>query len=160
MFVAKNQIYVFIACIAFGGVFGVFLSASSVIKYFIKNRVVKIIPDVITFALIGATFSGYAYLLKLPNLRAYMLIGVFIGMLLYFKSFHILLAKCAQKLYNVCIEKLKKIKRLKNVRADKRKNSTHGGKDKTINSGRHGRRSIPTRNAFNGDDLSVNTYNR
>ena len=105
MFVSKSQFFVFMACVAFGGVSGTLLSVCAAIKFFIKNNLIKIMPDVIAFLSIAVLFFYYAYFIKMPNLRAYMIVGVFIGIALYFKSLHILLAKYAKKLYNICKEK-------------------------------------------------------
>ena len=118
MFVTKNQIFIFIACVAFGGVSGILFSLSALFKLFIKNRLLKMIPDVIASMPLSVCFIFYAYSLNFPNLRPYMLFGVFVGLLLYFKSFHIILAKTVQKIYN--IYKSKKEKRVNDRRKGKR----------------------------------------
>ncbi len=145
MFVTKNQIFVFIACVAFGGVAGLAYSFSALIKYPIKNRWIKILPDVIVSVPIAVAFVIYSHGLNFPNIRAYMLVGVFIGLFLYFKSFYIILAKCTKKIYN--IYKSKRIKR----KNDRRK-------DKKINSRRHGRGSIARGRVVSGNGVSVNSH--
>ena len=163
MFVSKSQFFVFVACIAFGGISGCLLSISAIIKFFIKSKIIKIIPDIIAFSIIATAFFYYAYLLKMPNLRIYLIVGVFLGMVLYFKSLHILLAKNAKKLYNIIKEKLI---RLKNDRAtkrkqrDRRKNTDNRRKSKTSNRGRHGRRGVAVSNSSVNYGLSTNIHKR
>lgn len=109
MFVTKNQIYVFIACVAFGFISGIVFGGLSYIKVFIKNRIIKIILEFLSGGLLGCFFVFYTYKLNFPTLRVYMLIGVVVGIVGYFKSFNILLAKSAEKIYNIF--KSKKVKR-------------------------------------------------
>ena len=116
MFVSKNQFFVFIACVSFGCVCALLLSFSAALKFFIKNKIIKAIPDVIVFLLISVSFRIYCYKLNFPNVRFYMLLGAIIGMLLYFKSFHILLAKYAKKFYNIINRKIIKNKKAKDER--------------------------------------------
>lgn len=101
MFVSKNQFYVFISCISFGLVGGVLYSPFSALKFVLKNNALKIIVDTVYFIIVSALFSVYAFLMYFPTLRIYMLIGVLLGLLLYFKSFHIILAKLMKKFYNI-----------------------------------------------------------
>ncbi len=147
MFVTKNQIYVFIACIAFGGLCGIILSAISAIKYFVKNKYLIIIIDVFSWAFLGVLFSIYSYILNFPNFRFYMLAGVFISIVAYFKSFHIILAKRTKKLYNKIIEKFK----LKRTEDDRKKVQKSSGR-------KHGRRSASISNVSDGDGVSVDIH--
>ena len=110
MFVTKNQIFVFIACVTFGLFSGLLFGALSFIKVFIKYKIVKAILDVFCGAILGVAFVLYTYKLSFPSLRVYMFIGVLLGLVCYFKSFNILLAKSAEKIYN--IYKQKKVKKL------------------------------------------------
>lgn len=122
MFVTKSQIYVFIACVAFGGVSGMLLSVSSMLKFFLGNKILKIMSDVIFCVLISFFYCEYSYCLSFPNFRVYMPLGVFVGIYLYLKSFHIILAKYVKLLYNIFEVK---ILRLKNVRANKKRQTNH-----------------------------------
>ena len=101
MFVTKNQLYVFIACVAFGGGAGIIFSLLSVIFERIKNKVIKALPFIIISIPLGFSYVFYGYMLKFPNFRVYMILGVFCGIYLYFKSFHIILAKFVKKFYNI-----------------------------------------------------------
>ena len=101
MFVSKNQFYVFISCVAFGAICGVVYLPFFLIKVFCRNKFFEITVDVAYFLLLSVLFCVYAFLMCFPTLRVYMLVGVFVGILLYFKSFHILLANYMKKFYNI-----------------------------------------------------------
>ena len=101
MFVTASQIYVFITCVALGGVFGALLSISCSIKNFIKNICLKAIPDFVVFVLCDVIYAFVSYNMKFPNVRIYMFLGIFVGIITYLKSFHILLAKIIKKIYNI-----------------------------------------------------------
>lgn len=107
MFVTKNQIYVFLACVAFGGGAGIIFSISQAISYLIKNKGLKILPSVFIAFPLSAAYILYGYNMNFSNLRLYMIMGVFCGIYLYFKSFNIILAKCGKKFYNIYKSKRK-----------------------------------------------------
>lgn len=109
MFVTASQFYVFVSCVAFGSVFGILFGLSDCVKLFIKSKTLKVLSDVLAFIVVCFSYIVYAYVLKFPNLRAYMFLGVFAGILLTFKSFNILLAKTVKKIYNICVKKKRKI---------------------------------------------------
>ncbi|MCQ2387653.1 MAG: hypothetical protein MJ066_04335 [Clostridia bacterium] len=108
MFVTKNQFYIFIACIAIGGLFGVLFSLSKVFKK-IPIKTVGIITDVFSFVLTGVGFVFLSSVLDFPSLRFYMILGVIAGIFLYMRSFDIMLAKICKKAYNI-IKRNKRIK--------------------------------------------------
>lgn len=113
MFVAKNQIYVFIACVSFGLVLGLALSIASLVKHFIKIPIIKDLPIVFTWIVAGVFFSIYSNQLNFPNFRFYMIAGVFISLVLYYKSFHIILAKIVKKIYNRIVKERETFKETK-----------------------------------------------
>ncbi len=110
MFVSANQFYVFIACIAFGAVMGVFYSPIIALKRKVKRQIICAFADVLFFALLCVFYAFFSFYSGFPSLRAYMLTGVFAGIILYVKSFNIILAKFAKMIYNKCIKSLKKRK--------------------------------------------------
>ena len=148
MFVSSGQFYVFLACFSFGAASGILLSISSAIKYFVKNKIIKIILDAVFLAPIGILFSLYSLKLNFPSLRGYMTIAIFIGMLAYLKSFHIILAKCAKNIYNRIIEK--KV----NSKDGKTKVKLNRRKGKKTRRGRHGRGCFACGNSRDVTDLS------
>ena len=107
MFVTKNQFYVFLACLAFGAITGFVLSFFTCGVKLTRNKILENLTALIVLSLLGLIFTAYMFFMNFPNFRPYMLIGVFAGILGYFKSFHIILAKFVKKFYNI-IHKLKK----------------------------------------------------
>ena len=53
MFVSNGQFYVFVACVAFGGITGVLFTFSKIFKNLAKNNFLKIIFDVIAFLVLS-----------------------------------------------------------------------------------------------------------
>ncbi len=102
MFVSGGQFYVFVATLAFGGACGILFSISELVKFKICNIFLRIIPDFFAFILTSGLYVVYSKWMCFPNFRMYMAIGVLTGIILYFKSFHFLLAKCLKVLYNKC----------------------------------------------------------
>ena len=116
MFVSSGQFYIFLACLSFGAASGIFLSISSAIKFFVKNKIIKIILDAVFLAPIGFLFSLYSLKLNFPSLRGYMLIAIFIGILVYLKSFHIIVAFLKKVCYNKVVKRRKNTKERKTKR--------------------------------------------
>ncbi len=112
MFVTRGQFFVFLACVSFGTVCGVIFNIFRLLVKPIKYKVFQIISDVISFIL---TTIGYVYLsyrLYFPNIRLNMLVGVLLGVILYHKSFSIILANIGKKIYNIFKKKIKVGKRV------------------------------------------------
>ena len=106
MFVTKSQLFIFLACVGFGGVSAIVFNLSFVLKLFFKNRIVKIIIDIMLSLPIGFAFVQYSFVMNFPSVRFYMLVGIFIGIYLYFKSFYIIVANLCEKFYNICKENI------------------------------------------------------
>lgn len=113
MFVSENQFFVFIACLSFGVSFGFLFSISKLIKSRISSVFLRILPDLVVFLLLSVAYVLYSHYLKFPNFRLYMIIGIVLGILIYLKSLHILLAKYLKMSYNILSRKAKD-KKLKN----------------------------------------------
>ena len=107
MFVSENQFFVFIACLSFGVSFGFLFSISKLIKSRIPNVFFRILPDLVFFLLLSVIYALYSHYMKFPNFRAYMIVGVVLGILIYLKSLHILLAKYLKIAYNILGRKTK-----------------------------------------------------
>ena len=124
MFVTANQFGVFVVCFSIGGVCGALFSISALFKFVIKSVKVSWIFDVFAFILTSVIYVYTSHKLNFPNYRAYMTVGVFVGIFVYLKSFHILLAKINKKAYNILKRKKVKTKddRCKNKKVDSRYN--------------------------------------
>ena len=147
MFVSKNQFYVFVACVAFGGIAGVVFSIASIFKLPFKNKILLSIPDILSFIVVVFLYVFISDFSRFPTIRFYMPLGVLIGLYLYFKSFNIILAKWLKKIYNICVKKFVKV-------------FYDGRKSKKTDSCGHGRRSSASSGASNSDGLSVNINRR
>jgi site-specific recombinase len=124
MFVTKNQFSVFVACLAFGCMIGVFLSLLNLIKIKVRQKFVEVIIDVVGFVVVAIIFSQYTFSLGFPSIRVYMIVGVLLGIYIYLKSLYILLAKIAKKFYNIIKKKLKSILKAKDERIKTQKNNS------------------------------------
>ena len=144
MFVAKNQIFVVIACIAIGGIGGVLFSVSKFIKLFIKHARLKILPNIAAFCAFTAWYVWVSYRLQFPSYRVYMTAGALFGVLLYMKSFYITLALWTEKLYNKIVA---------NIVAHKVKQKASGIKNAKRNERRkhYKKRGISARRKFGGN---------
>ena len=121
MFVSLNQFYVFLACVTFGAIGGALFSIFAPIKWFLKSKIFDAILDVFCMIVLSVVFSVFSYKYNFPNLRAYMIFGALIGLTMYLKSFHRILAKFAKKFYNIIVQKFKKGMGKKNDRNKSKK---------------------------------------
>jgi len=105
MFVTSGQFTSFLFSVSFGIVFGVFWG---LIRLFFRStgKLGKGIGDVIFFIFLSLSFTYFAYLIKFPNIRLYMIAGILLGIFLYMKSFNIILANVLKKVYNLSIKKI------------------------------------------------------
>ncbi len=110
MFVTKNQIFIFITCIAFGVVGGAILSLFSFVKIKLKNSIVIFVVDLFSFIVITFLYVLFSLRMEFTDFRLYMTIGVFVGIAGYLKSFHIIVAKCLKKIYNIIEKRYRKVK--------------------------------------------------
>lgn len=110
MFVTKNQFFIFLCCISIGAI-GKMLSFGFLkIKSKSNILLLKILFDVLTYLLITFLFIFTSFYFKFPSVRAYMILGIMIGIILYDKSLKIILAKLTKRIYNI-IEQILRIKR-------------------------------------------------
>lgn len=146
MFVTENQIFVVFACLGFGAACGILFSLSAGVKYFIRNKWVKIIPDIVAFAAFSVLYVLFAFTLKFPSYRVYMTAAALVGLFLYMKSFHIILAIFAGKLYNITVKNLFKYKI-----GRKASKGNVGDSERRTNNGRTTRRGGTNKNRFGSE---------
>ena len=115
MFVSSGQFYVFIACVAFGFCGGGVFSIVQPLKKLANFKKVNVFLDFFAFSLLALLFCGFCFRFNFPSLRGYMILGVFCGLYIYFKSFYITIAKITKKMYNIIKVKVKFVaKKIKN----------------------------------------------
>lgn len=128
MFVTENQFFIFISCVAFGGVSGVAFTVFDCFKFFLKNPIFRIFPDAVAFLAVTVGYVFYSYYLRFPDFRIYMPIGVLVGIFLYMKSLRLLLAYLLKTVYNkLRVNMEKRYDKFKTNKADYRVNHRRGG---------------------------------
>lgn len=100
MFVTANQIFIFLVSIYAGLASGVIYDIFFVIKKFCGGRVFDVVLDILFFIVFAAIYIFISFLFEFPAFRFYMFFGAQLGLLMYIKSFHILFANAAKKIYN------------------------------------------------------------
>lgn len=103
--------YIFTVCLFCGVISGVAYDVLYIVRclacgvkkenYTVKDRIFIIICDLIYCLLFAAGFIFVSALFGFGDLRLYMLAGCALGALLYLKSFHIIVAFLANKVYNI-----------------------------------------------------------
>ena len=142
---AKGQFSCFCLCIAVGFVGGVLYSACSFLRVLFscqrgKNKVIGAVIDVLFFTAFALFCTACAFVLKFPAFRPYIWAGQAIGLILYLKSLHKVVAFFQNICYNKVAKAVKKLlqrkktqKRLRENDARKNEKTHHSVRD-----GRHG----------------------
>lgn len=91
-----------------------FFLISSALKKAVKNICFRAVFDMAAFLVAAAIYCFAAFMLKFPNFRFYMVIGVFCGIYAYMKSFAIIVANIVKKEYNYMVNKKRKKRSLSN----------------------------------------------
>lgn len=124
---SKNQFWVFCLCLGVGLVGGVLYEAFSFVRFCFgcrreKNKTLGIIIDVVFFSAFAVICIYGAYLLHFPSFRVYMWAGYALGITIYLKTLHRILAFLENICYNKSISVIKrarKKKKLSKVRGEK-----------------------------------------
>ena len=151
MFVASGQIIYFLQSVAIGGVSGIVYSIFRGVNFLLKRlKPIKVVLTILFYVVLYLIFLQLTFLLKFPNVRAYMILGVAIGLALYNKSFHIILAKVGEKLYN----------RINRFILTKKGVGNDGKEIQKRSGGVHGRRSVVVNNTIIGNAIPNNKNKR
>lgn len=78
----------------------VFVCGADKIKYTVKDKIFTAICDLLYFAVLAAMFIFVSVCFEFYSIRLYMLIGCALGVLIYLKSLHIIIAFLIKKVYN------------------------------------------------------------
>ena len=100
MFVSSGQFYVFLSCVSFGVIGGLVFYLMDFIKILFRKNMVKSFIDFLSMIIVSIFYVFYSNMFNFPNIRLYMPLGVLLGLIMYFKSFNIILAKLQKKIYN------------------------------------------------------------
>ena len=121
MFVSSNQLYYFLLSCSLSVALSPIFTVSSVVKSFIKNKIVRELPDFFAFVVFGVLFSYFSFVLRFPNIRPYILLAAVVGVFAYKKSFHHILAMGCKKLYNIMRKIVTEAKRKGREKCPKKK---------------------------------------
>ncbi len=105
MFVTADQIFIFAVCVMTGATGGVIYDFLMVIRV-IKSRVAIFVADVLFCVILAFLYLYTCYLFYFPAVRAYMFLGICLGLLAYAKSFHVAVAFVQKNVYNILSKKL------------------------------------------------------
>jgi hypothetical protein len=114
MFVTANQIFIFLVCIYAGLLSGIVYDFLYVLKLAVGGKWMNIILDIVFFIIFALIYIFVSFLFEFPIFRLYMFFATQLGLFMYIKSFHILIANGAKKIYN-------KLKQLKGKGRERRK---------------------------------------
>lgn len=103
MFVSVNQFYYFLECLFLGVLAGIIYEIWFFIKLFFRSKTLKNILDFFFFPVLCLLYLKGSEIFYFPNFRTYMFAGVVLGFILYFLSFHKILAKLSELVYNKTI---------------------------------------------------------
>lgn len=97
---AQSQFYLFLICTALGASGGVLYDFFYTIRTFLPKYAVRIACDILFCLCFGGIYLLVAVGMGFPALRAYFLFGCALGLFLYLKSFHKIVAISVEKVYN------------------------------------------------------------
>lgn len=104
------QIFIFITCLFTGIVSGVVYDVLYIARcvlcgpymaaYTVKDKIFLVVCDLVYCAVLAAGFIFMSVMFGFGSFRLYMFIGCILGALVYLKSFHIIVAFFAKRVYN------------------------------------------------------------
>ncbi len=95
-----TRFYIFLVCVMLGVSGGILYDAFSPIRSVFRRQWVRIACDFLFCVVFGAYYLFCSVALGFPSLRFYNLLGCILGIVLYLKSFHKIVAFFAKKVYN------------------------------------------------------------
>jgi uncharacterized membrane protein len=103
----QNQIFVFLVCVACGIGGGFVYDVIYCARYPFRKSWVRITTDVIFCLFFAALYLFVSVMMELPGLRFYSFVGCVLGLFLYLKSFHKIVAFFMEKVYNKLVKSRK-----------------------------------------------------
>ena len=107
MFVTEHQFSYFLLLISFGILSGIGYDLLYLVTFFWKNKIVDNIRYIVFFTMLIWVYMQVSKNYDLPSVRLYMPLGVIVGVGLYLKSFHKLVAFFCNISYNFIYNKIK-----------------------------------------------------
>lgn len=104
------RLFIFISCLSCGILSGIVYDILYVIRcgvcgvqfkvYTTKDKIFTAICDIIYFVIFAGAYIFLSVIFEFEQIRFYMLLGCGIGIILYLKSFHVIVAFFVKKIYN------------------------------------------------------------
>ncbi len=101
---------IFLVCVFIGVFGGVIYDAFFLPRDLCRTKWLRFVCDFLFCLCFGAFYLFSAVNLALPPLRFFHLLGLLLGLFLYLKSFHKIIAFFSEKLYNKILSKVHKRK--------------------------------------------------
>jgi hypothetical protein len=95
-----EQLYIFFLCLLGGAISGVVYEPFYLLKFCLKGKKIVFFSDILFFLAFSAIYVFLSVLFDFPYFRLYMFIGCLLGLLLYLKSIHYILAFFIEMVYN------------------------------------------------------------
>ncbi|MGN0804343.1 MAG: spore cortex biosynthesis protein YabQ [Candidatus Coproplasma sp.] len=104
------SVFIFLICVLCGASSGivydvlylarVFVCGADKENYTVKDKIFTAVCDLIYFAVLSAMFIFVSVCFEFYSIRLYMLLGCALGVLIYLKSLHIIIAFLIKRVYN------------------------------------------------------------
>jgi hypothetical protein len=117
----KNQLAVFLACVFVGFLGGAIYEPFSACRKAFKK--LGVLFDLLFFAAFSVLFCFFCAVCALPPLRVYMPVGALIGLIIYLKSLHRIVAILEKLCYNCFIKLKNRLKKLPKKQKGARSNT-------------------------------------
>lgn len=113
----KNQFTYFCLTVIIGFAWGLIYELFSVFRFVFgcdKNKTIGVALDVLFCITLALGYTLAAFLLRFPDFRIYMFVGIGLGFTLYLKSLHRIVAFFEKVCYNNVRKLINKVKKAKN----------------------------------------------
>ena len=96
-----DQFYIFLVCCMLGIAGGALYEFFFLLRTVFRATWVRCLGDGVFCLLFGGAYLFVSVMLGFPNVRLYAIAACMLGFFLYEKSFHKIVAFCAQRVYNM-----------------------------------------------------------
>lgn len=96
----QDQLFVFLVCTLTGIAGGLLYDLFYTVRFFLRFRWVHIASDILFCLAFAGLYLLVSLCVELPALRFYSFIGCLLGLFLYLKSFHKIVAFFSERVYN------------------------------------------------------------
>lgn len=95
-----DQVFTFLVCVSCGLAGGVIYDIFWIVQKLLRARWIRLLCDFAFVVLFGGLYLFVSVMMDLGSVRLYTLLGCLLGLFLYLKSFHKIVAFFCGKVYN------------------------------------------------------------